>query len=486
MQLGQSLREIVGDGNVFDSPKGVEPYSKDYSLTPPGMPEYVVKPKNSKEIQQILRLANEYKTPVIPVSSAMHFYGATIPSQGGIILDLRRMNKILEINQPDRLVRLEPGVTWEQLQSELAKLDYRCVIPLLPHSLNSVLTSWLERDLPVNPRYEYAEPHMTTEVVWPNGDIFRTGSASTPGYPDDSPVKGGYTHGPGLDWFRLLQGAQGTMGVVTWMNLKFEYLPKLDKTYFIAFNNIEDAIEPTYAIQRRMIGNECLILDKLNAAIILAEKWPEDFELLKRSLPEWLFILVLSGGPRRPEEKLEYEEEALTEISSQFPRIVEIQQVIPGAIGAEKRLPSMLRQPWPKGKTYWKHLFRGGCQDLFFITKLEYVPQFIMAVNQVAAELDYPIDEMGCYIQPIEQGRACRCEFNFYYNPDKPDEVERVRQLYEQAAKLLLSMDAMFTRPYGILSDLVYDRATSYTVMLKKVKHLFDPNNIMCPGNLCF
>jgi FAD/FMN-containing dehydrogenase len=486
MQLGQSLREIVGDGNVFDSPKDLAPYSKDYSLTPPGMPNFVVKPKDAQEIQQILKLANEHKIPVIPVSSAVHFYGATIPSQGGIVLDLRRMNKIQEINELDRLARIEPGVTWEQLQSELAKRGYRSMTPLLPHSQNSVLTSWLERDMPLNPRYEYAEPHMTTEVVWPNGEIMRTGSASTPGYPDDTSVKGGYTHGPGLDWFRLVQGAQGTMGVVTWMNVKFEYLPKWDKTYFLPFSNVEDTIEPTYAIQRRMIGNECIILNRLNAAIILAEKWPDDFENVYHLLPEWLFILVLSNSPRRPEEKLAYEEEALTEIITQFPRIVEPQLSIPGLTGAEFRLPSMLRQPWPDKQTYWKHRLTGGCQDLFFITKLEYAPEFVYAMNQQAIEVAYPSDKIGCHIQPIEQGRACRCEFNLYYDPDNPDEVTRVYQLYEQAAKQFISMDAMFTEPYGILADLVYEKANSYTTMLKQVKNLFDPNNIMCPGNLCF
>jgi FAD/FMN-containing dehydrogenase len=486
MELKERLCQIVGKEFVLDSPEELAPYAKDHSLSPPGMPDYVVKPENKEEIRQILRLANEYKTPVIPVSSSMHFWGATIPSQGGIVLDLRRMNKILEINELDRLVRIEPGVNWEQLQSELAKSGYRCMTPLLPYWGNSVMTSWLERDVPVNPRYEYAEPHMTTEVVWPKGDIFRTGSASTPGYPDDSPVKGGYTHGPGLDWFRLLQGAQGTMGVVTWINLKFEYLPKLDKTCFIEFNTVEEAIEPTYAIQRRMIGNECLILNNLNAATILAEEWPGDFELLSRSLPEWLFILVLSGGPRRPEEKLEYEEEALSEIVSQFPRIVELKETIPGFAGIEKRLPHRLRQPWPKEKTYWKHQLKGGCQDFFFITKLEYVPEFVWTVGRLAAELAYPKDEIGCYIQPIEQGRACRCEFNFYYDPNEPEEVAQVSQLYEQAAERLLNMGALVTEPYGILADLVYDRTASYTAMLKKVKHLFDPNNIMCPGNLCF
>ena len=76
MELKEGLRQVVGRKFVADSPEESEPYSKDYSLSPMRMPDYVVKPKNKEEIQQVLRLANEYKTPVIPVSSAIHFYGA--------------------------------------------------------------------------------------------------------------------------------------------------------------------------------------------------------------------------------------------------------------------------------------------------------------------------------------------------------------------------------------------------------------------------
>ena len=208
--------------------------------------------------------------------------------------------------------------------------------------------------------------------------------------------------------------------------------------------------------------------------------------MLSRSLPEWLFILVLSGAPRRPEEKLEYETEALFEIVSQFPRIVEPKTTIPGFASIDKRLPHMLRQPWPKEKTYWKHRLKGGCQDLFFITKLENAPEFVWAVSQLATELSFPINQIGCHIQPIEQGRACRCEFNLYYDPAKPEAVAQAYALYEMAAKQLLNMGALFNEPYGILADLVYEKATSYTTTLKKIKNMFDPNNIMCPGNLCF
>jgi FAD/FMN-containing dehydrogenase len=64
--------------------------------------------------------------------------------------------------------------------------------------------------------------------------------------------------------------------------------------------------------------------------------------------------------------------------------------------------------------------------------------------------------------------------------------VEKVKKLYHDVAPVLLKEGALFTRPYGELAKLVYDKAAGYTATLKRVKKIFDPNNIMNPGNLCF
>lgn len=488
MNIRAELERLIGSENVFDSPEFTEAYSKDYSLTRPSLPNYVVQPKETTEIQGIMRLANEHRIPVIPSSSQVHFYGATIPSQGGIILDLRRMNRILNINEVDMSVQIEPGVTWQQLQTALTEKGYRCIIPLLPHSLRSVLTTWLEVEYPVSSVYEYGMPLQSMHIVWADGEEYTTGSASVTTFRQPGCYATGVNpQGPGaINFFKLFQGAQGTVGIVTWAMLKFEEMPRLDKAFFIPTERIEDAIEPMYKIHRRRISSEFLLLNNFGLAAILAENWPGDFERLRQTLPPWTTILILSGLRRRPEEKIEYEEEALREImKSEFPAL-ELLTVLPSVPTLERRLPQMLRQPWPKEKTYWKHNYKGGCQDLFFITTLDKVPKFVQAVSNLAGKRQYHASEVGCYIQPIENARACHCEFNFYYNSDDPVDREKIWRLYEESARTLLDMGAFFSRPYGILADMVYSRATSYTEALKKFKNLVDPNNIMSPGNLCF
>ncbi len=484
MDIKTRLVEIVGAEYVTENADLLKAYSADFSLTPPSLPSYVAQPGSTEEIQETVKLANEHMMPVIPSSSGVHFYGCTIPTQGGIVLDLRRMNRILEIDTENRRVRIESGVTWAQVQAELRQVDGMVVSPLLPHPSRSVVTDCLEREVPLTALFEYSDPLMSLEVVWPTGEEFRTGSASVPGYPN-TPAKGVNFEGPGLDYSRLLQGAQGTMGVVTWANIKYEYRPKVNKCFFIPLKRVADAAAPIYRIQRQMIGNECFLLNRLNLALILAEKWPDDFEPLAKVLPPWVVILILSGARRRPEEKIAYEEETLREINSEF-KWLDVLTALPGVAGIERRLPDKLRQPWPDGENYWRLRYKGRCATIPFITVLERTSEFIEAISQVAAQFQYPATEIGVYIQPLERARACHCEFNFYYNPDDREERDRINDLYAESARTLLEMGALFTRPYGVLADLVYSKANGYTTALKKVKGMLDPNNIMCPGNLCF
>ncbi len=113
-------------------------------------------------------------------------------------------------------------------------------------------------------------------------------------------------------------------------------------------------------------------------------------------------------------------------------------------------------------------------------------PKYIATVEEIAPKHGYPVKEIGVYLQPIEHNRACQLEFEFFYNPASNSDAEMVRNLYRNAALTLINEGALFTRPYGELAKMVYERAASYAITLRRVKKLFDPNNIMNPGNLCF
>jgi FAD/FMN-containing dehydrogenase len=289
-----------------------------------------------------------------------------------------------------------------------------------------------------------------------------------------------------MNYDEFIYGSQGTLGVVTWGIVKIEEIPTLSKTFFIPADRVEDCIEPIYKILRRRVSYECLLINNINLATILTEKWPEQFAELRASLPPWTIIMVIGALKRRPEERIAYEEEFLQDImSTQFPKL-KLLTTLPGMAAVEKRIPGMLRKPWPKDRPYWKHAYKGGCQDLTFMTTLDRVERFVPVVTEIAGKYQYPSSDIGCYIQPVQNGHACQLQFSFYYNPDSEADKERIRALYADAASAALDRGAYFTRPYGVVADMVYREYGDYASILKKLKKLFDPNAILSPGNLCF
>jgi hypothetical protein len=475
--IKKKLEAIVGKKNVLDDEETLTGYSRDMSLNEPRRPSLVVKPKDTEEVQKIVKLSNKQQVPVIPVSSGVHFHGETIPEQGGIVVDLGRMDKVVQVDARNRKVKVEPGVTWGKLQGALKEHGQMGLNPLFPHPAMSALTSSLERNPMLIPKYEYAEPVLTMEVVLPNGELFRTGTASA------ANTEEAYPEGPGIDFFRLFQGAQGTLGIVTWLNIKTEYLPVNQKVFFMPFKRIEDAVEPIYQMQRRHIGNECFLLNDFNLAQLLAEDWPRDFEELQEVLPPYTLTVVIAGGVRRPLERIAYEEEAMEEIASQL--LFQPGSTVGGVAGLQDIMLSKLREP-QENESYWKNRYKGSSQDIFFITTMNKAKEFHQKVMEICGEFNYPTKEMGVYLQPLERGRACHLEFSFPCDLSAEGEKEKMRELYLAVSDALISQGAFFSRPYGPWADMVYRRATEYTNTLREVKKVFDPGNILNPGKLCY
>ena len=93
---------------------------------------------------------------------------------------------------------------------------------------------------------------------------------------------------------------------------------------------------------------------------------------------------------------------------------------------------------------------------------------------------------VGAYVQPIEHNRACQIEFTFFYDPANEAEKAEIAAIVYEAGIEMMNNGAQFTRPYGNLVPVIYDRAGGYTATLKRIKGIFDEKNILNPGTLCF
>lgn len=483
----EKLVGIVGKGNVLDDSETLEAFSRDHSFALPIKPWYVVKPESVEEVHKIVNWANGTQTPLVPLSSGPpHFYGDTIPSAtGAVIIDLSSMKRIIRINRRNRITIIEPGVTYTQLQPELAKEGLRLSTPLLPRANKSVIASLLERQPTLVPKYQWAilDPLRCLEVVWGNGDKLTTGEAGSFGT-----LEGEWaTHhaqvtprGPGqVDFYKLVSAAQGSMGIVTWASIKCEVLPVIHKLFFVPARRLDDLIHLTYLLLRFRFGDELLLLNGSNLASILG-KGVEQIKALREELPPWIIVIGVAGRSILPEERVDFQEKDIREIAQQ--NGLQLLPAIPGARYSEV-LDAILN---PSREPYWKLGYKEGCQDIFFITTIDQTPGLLRTMNSMAETLSYSSSDIGVYIQPLHQGTSCHCEFNLPYNPEDKAEAARMRELFTRCSEELLKQGAFFSRPYGIWANMAFNRDAQTTNVMRKIKNIFDPNYIMNPGKLCF
>ena len=218
-------------------------------------------------------------TPLVPVSSGPpHFRGDTVPSEGGaVIVDLSEMKQIISIDRKNRVAVVEPGVTYPQLQPELAKEGLRLSMPLLPRRNKSVVASLIEREPTLIPKYRWlsSDPLRCLEVIWGNGDKMMTGEMGN--FPSIEYAREKYfalltPRGPAqVDYYRLVQAAQGTMGIVTWAALRCEKLPRVQKLFLVPAKSLDELIDFAYRLLRFRFGDEFLFLNSSNLACILGE-----------------------------------------------------------------------------------------------------------------------------------------------------------------------------------------------------------------------
>jgi FAD/FMN-containing dehydrogenase len=487
MTLLQTLREIVGPHRFFEDPNSLKTYSRDYSFVHPIRPCCVVKPENVEEVQAIVKWANSTHTPLVPVSSGPpRFRGDTVAGvEGVVIVDLAAMKKIIRIDQRNRVAMIEPGVTFDELIPELGKEGLAPFMPLVPRKSKSVVASVLEREPITTPRHhwEAQDPLLCVEVIYGSGDLFRTGSAAGPGTIEEQWEVGRAqvrAMGPGqVDFVKLIQGAQGTMGIVTWATIKCRRLPLIKKAFLVPSENLDHLIDFIYRLMWKKLGSECLILNAHNLASILAKDY-ESTKVLRESLPPWVLIFAIDGTGLLPQQKVAYQEAEFIEVAQMFG--LKPMTVVPGA-RAEDVLTALSE---PSAEPYWKLRFKGGCDDLFFITTFDRSPEFAGKVYNLAGAYRYPVADIGIYVQPTVQGTNCHCEFTFSYDPQSPVETDRVKCFVADSSKILANMGAFFSRPYGHWADIAYGSAAETIIALRKVKDIFDPNHIMNPGKICF
>jgi hypothetical protein len=502
--IQRELVKATAEDRVFVDEKTLERYSRDQSFTPPQMPDIVVMPLIREEVQEIVKIANRYLIPIVPYSSGKDFFGAAVPSMGGILLSLERMKRILMINTKEWNTTVEAGVTYRGLQEELSKVDFRITAPLFTPPSASVVSTVIQRNHPTTATdFNYGnELIMGYELVLPDGNYFNVGKQAVGG-----PCRYvAQPTGPGLNFWRLFQGACGTLGVITSMAFKIMKKPKIRDVHFFSCHDIEQAITVIRSTQRKELGLECFALNGFNLATFLlsdtpeeneklkagsyvgihgARKWNDsqkkEFKQLQRVAPPWTVIIISAGFDRRAEEKIAYEDEDIREITKGAG--LSPQRTVGGLDNLGEMILHDTMMPQRMQKRFG---FKGAIQPLSFYSPNTRIGEFEKIIRNCARNNQYGEDDMGGYLLPIERGRAIFCQFDLHCDPDDLKDIKQVKELHRAASEKLVDEGAFFDPPYGIWSEMIYQRTGTYTEYLKKLKKELDPNLIMNPGKLCF
>ncbi len=482
------LAEIVGSDNVIFEDSVLNKYSRDMSFTHPIKPACVLKPHNAEEVSRIVNLARETLTPLVPVSSGPpHLRGDVIPGTGGaVIVDLSSMKRIIRIDRKNRVVMFEPGVNFGELSSAIAEKGLRLNMPLLPRRSKSVVGSLLEREPVLIPKYHWdiSDPLACVEVIFGTGETFRTGAAAGSGTLEEQWAAGGAQKeaaGPSsASWYRLIQGGQGTMGIVTWASARCELMPSAQESFFVGSAHLEKILEAVHWLLRLRLVNECLVLNNTNLALIASAHGPQQYSQVKEASPPWVLFFNIAAYDFLPEERIRGQKEDMLELAQRLG--IEPVKTLAGVTANE--FLKIVQQPSPE--PYWKLHYKGASEDIFFLTNYDNIPDMVQTMYTASEEASHPGTDLGIYLQPIVQGVNCHCEFNLLYNPRDAAETARVRNLSISATRKLLSQGAFFSRPYGPCASLIMNRDAATVNALKKVKAIVDPLGIMNPGKLCF
>lgn len=477
------LAALVADGSLVEDETALAGFAEAVFPVETPSPLCAVRPADAAEVKSIVELAASAGLNLVPVSSSgPHIKGGAAPSGEGVIVDMSGMDRIVHFDKRNKVAVVEPGVTFDALNERARQDGLRALVPLLPRSGKSVLGSCLEREPILIPRYHWdmTDPLLCAEVVFGTGDVFRTGSSAGPGSLADQWAVGNAQKNPmgpaATDLVKLVQGAQGTMGIVTWGSVKLELEPEIERFRFVTGERLEPLLDFVRELTRKKLGDELLVLDSTDLAAILGDaREPAD------GPGRFTLVYCVSGYPGYlPAEKVAYQERDIGEIAR---RLGLRPAAGAGSVSAEE-LGKMLSGACPD--PHWKSRVRGACQDVFFLTTTDRVPGFIDTMDDIARAGGIPPGELGVYVQPVLQGRACHLEFNLFFDPADGASGPRVLEAAVEACDRMAGMGAFFSRPYEPWVGHAYARCPDTVDALRKLKDVFDPAGILNRGKLCF
>jgi len=465
--IRKQLIGLLGDERVVDSPVHLQQYSLDISWAEPKMPDLVVLPETVEEVQGICRLASKYGVPLVPRVAGTNVGGLTLPLRGGIVVDLSRMNRILEINEETHYVVIEPGVTFSHLCSELYRRGFR-----LPYSSGPPVAGVMPQVLLYGPNTTASlngpagagDQVTSMEVVLSDGKLVRLGSAAfSDSWHTMLPM-------PRLDG--LFMGWLGTTGIVTKMGLQVFPMPEYFENYTVGTDSLVDLLKFTNRWGRFDMSDG----DSVSNWWKDQRPIPYPYAPKPDGAPEWLCHTLVTGFSRMEvDAKRELWEKTLRDLQGdglpltrQEPEVMVLGKdfVLPAARFHSQYMDEGSRTDavtW--AGTYPPHT---ACPAIYEKWKEIYMRRNLSPAVIILRHRGTVYGMMRC-ITPF-------CN-------SVPEESENARGAVLEAARVALDNGGFPYKPYTEFVQEFLDRADpGFVQLLCDVKDTLDPKGIMNPG----
>jgi FAD/FMN-containing dehydrogenase len=447
------LVEIVGQDYVSNRPEDLYLYSRDPGAQKPRRADYVVMPRTVDEVQQIVGLANREKVPLTPMGAGLTLSALTVPLRGGIVLDMKRMDSIIEVNEVSRYALIEAGVTQAALRAYLEKHHphLQHSTPESPPTATIVGNILIQGHGHLTPRYGINSQMVNgMEVVLPTGEVCKLGSSSiSPSW---------FSRDPLPDLMGLFLGWLGTTGIVT--KLSMQLFPKPSYRDLLLFVSDSTELIPE-------------IIDDLSDINLL-----ENCFIITQEKPRWAqriyYIIVISG---QSQAEFETKKGLHNQIFQKYQDKVSPVNEEPALTPLRERF---LGVP-PFATTAADFRKGGGFEYTGAILPIEVIPRAWQSGIEIAHKYDL-LYQLG--IQLLPNGHSVMLAYSYPFNRAVAEEADRARGALDETNRLTLELGGVVWKPELPAQKLILERMDAGTrQLIDRIKKVLDPNGIMNPGN---
>ncbi|MCJ7700777.1 MAG: FAD-binding oxidoreductase [Anaerolineales bacterium] len=468
-QIRIEFESLIGKDNVLSNEMDRLAYGVDYFWVPRmlidrgesvPLPDIVVKPGTVDEVSAIVKLANIYRLPVIPFGGGSGSQGGIMPVYGGITVDLKRLDKVIKIDEISQTVTAQAGINGYRLEQALNQQGFT-----LPHYAASVHSATLGVYLAprgsgvLSTKYGKAEDMtLSLQVILPNGDVIRT-----------LPVPN-HASGPGI--LQLFVGAEGSYGIITEATMQIEQMPEERRFRAFLFPDLHSGLE----------AGRKIMLDRLDPCVIRLYDEPSTQTRIKKILGldvQGSYLVIGFDGWR---EIVDAQEKRAFDICFKFGAQDLGRE--PGQLWWDHRYdfyfpPEVLDFPWMYGTMDTMATF-DKIENLYWTKKQAIEESFANWNVRYIAHLShwYPYAAMIYDRFIIEEP------------PQDPDEALRLHnQVWDLAVSVSLDCGGVINEHHGVglkLARYVRKQYGSAFQVLEVLKNGLDTHNILNPGKMGF